>query len=118
MRERILPFTFQRQMPITGGTASRRVLVRVPLTMKLAGILAATFAIGLAAAAEGAQAPSKKAPSARAGANDRVAVRLLDLASLRRIFTVMARQRQAMNEGERVGAWTDFTVMAAAVVGD
>jgi len=66
MRERILPFTFQRQMPITGGTASRRVLVRVPLTMKLAGILAATFAIGLAAAAEGAQAPSKKAPSARA----------------------------------------------------
>ena len=23
-----------------------------------------------------------------------------------------------MNEGERVGAWTDFTVMAAAVVGD
>jgi hypothetical protein len=74
-------------------------LVRLPLTMKLAGIIAATVAIALAGVAEGAQAPSKKTPPARAGVNDRVAVRLLDLASVRRLFAVMARQRPAMTEG-------------------
>jgi len=49
-------------------------------------------------------------------ASPRVTVRLLDLASIRRSFSALVRQRPVMSEGERVGAWSDFTTMATAVL--
>ena len=45
-------------------------------------------------------------------------VHLLDLAGVRRLFDTLARTRSSMSDGEQTGAWTEFTLLAAAVVGD
>jgi soluble lytic murein transglycosylase-like protein len=49
------------------------------------------------------------------GAQD---LRVLDLASIRRLLDALARQRASADEGERVAAWTELSVLADAVVGD
>ena len=66
----------------------------------------------------GVPLPATAEPADRAEAAARASVRLLDLSSRRRQFNVLARQRPSMPEGERVGAWADFTTMAAAVIGE
>jgi len=76
----------------------------------------ALFLPGFAGASE--RETSAAAPVAAPAPSERVSVRLLDLASIRRSFGALVRQRPAMSEGERVGAWSDFTTMAIAVVGD
>lgn len=45
-------------------------------------------------------------------------VHLLDLPGVRRLFDTLARARRSMSDGEETGAWTEFTLLAAAVVGD
>ena len=44
-------------------------------------------------------------------------VRLFDLTSVHRAFEELVRRQDAMTDGERVAAWTDFSQLAEAVVG-
>jgi soluble lytic murein transglycosylase-like protein len=44
-------------------------------------------------------------------------IALLELASVRRLFDALARQRESADEGERVAAWSEFSLLAEAVVG-
>ena len=66
----------------------------------------------------GASLPATAEPADSAEAAACPSVRLLNLSLLRRQFNVLARQRPSMPEGARVGAWADFTTMAAAVIGE
>jgi soluble lytic murein transglycosylase-like protein len=71
-------------------------------------------------AASGGRMPSAAgvslAPSAPVGgAQD---LRVLGLASIRRLLDALARQRASADEGERVAALTELSVLAEAVVGD
>jgi soluble lytic murein transglycosylase-like protein len=50
-------------------------------------------------------------------AAETVDVRLFDLASVRRLFHTLARNGDAMSEGERVAALADFSTLTEAVVG-
>ncbi len=54
----------------------------------------------------------------RSGSSDDLVVRLFDLASVRRAFGALARQRAGMTDGERVAAWADFSQLAEAVIGN
>lgn len=47
----------------------------------------------------------------------RIDVRLFDLAAVRRLFHVLARRGERMDEGERTAAVADLSVMTEAVVG-
>jgi soluble lytic murein transglycosylase-like protein len=53
-----------------------------------------------------------------AHAADRVEVPLLDLVSIRQLFGAFARQEAAMTERDRVASWSDFSLIAGAVLGD
>ena len=71
-----------------------------------------------AGAAPGNPGPAvfvQSTPAARAQPRG---MRLLDLPSLRRLFDALAGQRASTDEGERVAAWAEFSLLAAAVVGD
>jgi soluble lytic murein transglycosylase-like protein len=50
-------------------------------------------------------------------AEARADVRLFDLASVRRLFHTLARNGDAMSEGDRAAAVADFSVMTEAIVG-
>jgi soluble lytic murein transglycosylase-like protein len=43
---------------------------------------------------------------------------VLELASIRRLFDTLARQRASADEGERVASWADLSLLAEAVLGD
>ena len=45
-------------------------------------------------------------------------VRLLDLPSVARSFNTFARTQRSMNDGEQAAAWTEFALLAQAVIGD
>ena len=45
-------------------------------------------------------------------------LRVLDLTAVRRSLLAMARKRPRLGEGERVAAWSDFSLMLQAVVGE
>jgi soluble lytic murein transglycosylase-like protein len=68
--------------------------------------------------------PADRAPRAqrdvavRPVPTERLEVGLLDLASVRRVFHDMDRRRETLTEGELVGAWTDVSMVLAAVTGD
>lgn len=55
---------------------------------------------------------------ARPATVSRPDVRLLDLAAIRRLVNALARQRATMTEGERAAAWSDFSLVSQAVIGD
>jgi soluble lytic murein transglycosylase-like protein len=48
----------------------------------------------------------------------RLDVRLLDLASIRRVVNSLLRNGPTMTEGERAAAWADFSLVSRAVIGD
>src|SRR6185295_9958925 len=45
-------------------------------------------------------------------------VRLLDLTGVRRLFDTLAREWSSMNDGEQAAAWTEFSLLTEAVIGD
>jgi soluble lytic murein transglycosylase-like protein len=45
-------------------------------------------------------------------------VRLLDLPGVRRLFDTLTRERSSMSDGEQAAAWTEFALLAEAVVGE
>jgi soluble lytic murein transglycosylase-like protein len=78
---------------------------------------AAVFLLTLASTPSGLASVGKAtvAPPAAAMRSD---VRLLELASIRRLVNALARQRSSMSEGERAAAWADFSLVSQAVIGD
>ena len=79
-------------------------------------LVALVSALPLASAA--AAPVSAQTRSSQASASGRVvAVRLFDLAAVRRLFYTLARRGDAMSEGERAAALADFSVLAESVVG-
>jgi hypothetical protein len=76
------------------------------------GFFIAPVAISLSAAA-------MAHPDGRTQASVRVLnVRLLELPGLQRLFTTLTPQRTSIEEGERAGAWTDFSFLIQAVLGE
>jgi len=93
--------------------------LRSEIGRPVAGVsLFCAFVMACGTTVLGASLPEAAEPADSAEAAARPSVRLLDLSSLRRQFNVLARQRPSMPEGARVGAWADFTTMAAAVIGE
>jgi soluble lytic murein transglycosylase-like protein len=84
---------------------ARRSNTRAPLP----AVLLLSLASGSFAEAASPDGPAVVQPEA---------VQLLDLPALRRLFNPLARQRSSMEEGVRVAAWTDFSLLAEAIVGD
>jgi soluble lytic murein transglycosylase-like protein len=63
-------------------------------------------------------APVAETPVVRPAAPGRLDVRLLDLASIRRVVNSLIRNGSTMTEGERAAAWADFSLVSQAVIGD
>src|SRR5262245_60039613 len=80
--------------------------------------LSCAFVLAVAATALATPPLSRASEAIPEGPPRANEIRLLDLSSVRRLFSVMVRQRPSMTEGARVGAWADFTTMAAAVAGE
>lgn len=78
-------------------------------------VLAALLAAGVTDAV--AQAGRGGTPRAGRGGSSVIQAGVLDLSSVRRLFQSVARRRESMSAGELVGAWTDVSILLAAVTG-
>jgi soluble lytic murein transglycosylase-like protein len=78
----------------------------------------AVLMLTLASVSFGAELSAGEVAVNRSGSSDGLVVRLFDVAAVRRAFDALARQREGMTEGERVAAWTDFSQLAEAVIGN
>lgn len=80
----------------------------------LAGLLLTVVASP--AVAQTSRRPQPSSPAVKADVP--VSVRLMDLAALRRLFSTVARQQAASVDGEQAADWTDFSLIASAVIGE
>lgn len=78
----------------------------------------AVLILALASVSFGSEISAREVAVTRSGSSEGLVVRLFDLAAVRRAFNVLALQRAAMTDGERVAAWADFSQMAEAVIGN
>jgi soluble lytic murein transglycosylase-like protein len=79
------------------------------VTLALALLMVAVGAagqVGFASLAQRAPAPPTRN------------VRLLDLTGVRRLFDTLAREWSSMNDGEQAAAWTEFSLLTEAVIGN
>ncbi len=111
--------------PITDEAAIRRpssLLTPKRTSFVLPATLAASLAlVGIASESAAQARGGRVAPQVTRqldGRQPTLDVSVLDLMSVRRLFHALERRRETLSDGELVGAWTDVSMVLAAVAGE
>jgi soluble lytic murein transglycosylase-like protein len=84
-------------------------------------VLSAVLAIVLVTVGSGSSVQTAfagQSPAEHRAVGQPRTIQLLDLPSIDRLFTASARQLRSKDEGVRVAAWADFSLLVAAIVDD